>query len=40
MRISPLIFALFAGITAVGIDLTLGIGFFVLALFDMKGVIT
>ena len=39
MRVSPLIFALFAGITAVGIDLTLGIGFFVLALFDLKGVV-
>lgn len=39
MRISPLIFALLSGITAVGIDLTLGIGFFILALFDMKGII-
>lgn len=39
MRISPLIFALLSGITAVGIDLTLGIGFFILALFDMKGVV-
>lgn len=39
MRVSPLIFALLSGITAVGIDLTLGIGFFILALFDLKGVV-
>lgn len=39
MRISPLIFALLSGITAAGIDLTLGIGFFILALFDLKGVV-
>ena len=39
MRITPLIFALLSGITAVGIDLTLGIGFFILALFDLKGVV-